>query len=294
MKKPLVSLLIPAYKPVFFEAALKSALEQDYPNLEVVIGDDSPDDEIQLIVDKFKDSRITYIKNSPAKGPMYNYVFLCEQSSGEYIKFLNDDDELHPECVSRMVSWLREPRVTLVTCRREEVDAEGRSLPTRLDTLPLVGRDVVLNGRDLAAAMLFYRLNYVGEPSCMMFRKSEVMDVRPHPLSYHGLGRERSGLGDVALALNLLEKGDCAYLGSDVLVRIRKFEGQWQEVSAARNWSLRSWSSFREEAMKSAFIRPWHGFRIQCESEAGEGFIPLYGWRQLIRRWRVSRGEENV
>jgi len=286
---PLVSILIPAYKPDFFEETLKSAIEQDYPNIEIVISDDCPDEGISKIVRKFPDPRVRYIRNSPARGPMNNYVFLFEQARGDYVKFLNDDDELHTACVSKMVPWLDDSQVTLVTSRRQEVDGGSHILAERIDTSPLVESDVILNGRDLAAAMLFYRLNFVGEPSCMMFRKRDVKDVRPHLMSYHGLGRERSGLGDVGLALNLLEKGSCAYLGKEPLVIIRVFEGQWQNASPARQWSLRSWKAFRSEAIRFGFVRAWDGFVIRYRGSSKKGYVSFCAPVFLRRRWRVSR-----
>jgi len=290
MRNPLVSILIPAYKPAFFERALLSAIDQNYENLEIVVGDDCPDDQIKMIVEKHPDPRIRYIKNSPAKGPMYNYVFLFHEAKGKFIKYLNDDDELHPNCVGKMVSWFDASGVTLVTCRREEVSSVGQVLEQRLDTRPLVDRDVVMDGRDLAAAMLFQELNFVGEPSCFMFRKKDALDIKPHLMTFHGLGKENSGLGDVALALSLLEKGDCAYLGTEALVRIRRFEGQWQEVSPARAWSLRSWKTFRREAVVSGFIRPWHGFGIRYRNHALKGRVSFIDLRSLLRRGRIALG----
>ncbi|MEH7221468.1 glycosyltransferase family 2 protein, partial [Bacillus toyonensis] len=39
---PLVSILIPTYnRPHYFQLALDSALAQTYPNIEIIIGDDS-------------------------------------------------------------------------------------------------------------------------------------------------------------------------------------------------------------------------------------------------------------
>ena len=288
MEEPLVSILIPAYKPDFFRASLESALSQNYSNLDIVIGDDCPGDDIQSIVDSLPDPRIRYIRNNPPQGPMQNYVFLFRRARGEYIKFLNDDDELAPDCISEMAPWLEDPAIALVACRRKEVDDQGRELPERLDTRPLIEENVVLNGGDLAAAMLLHKLNFVGEPTCMMFRRRDVADVRPHLMSYHGLGGERSGLGDVALALNLLERGDCAYLGAKELVRIRRFAGQWQEVSPARAWSMESWKLFRKEALRSGKIRKWNGFQVKYYAGPEFGrltFIHASFLRRRIMVW---------
>ena len=38
---PLVSVLIPAYNSRHFEQALKSAMSQDYPKMEIIVCDDS-------------------------------------------------------------------------------------------------------------------------------------------------------------------------------------------------------------------------------------------------------------
>lgn len=47
---PLVSIAIPAYNALYFEAALQSALNQTYTSLEVIVCDDSNSDEIHDLV----------------------------------------------------------------------------------------------------------------------------------------------------------------------------------------------------------------------------------------------------
>ena len=45
---PKVSILIPAYnRPHYLELALKSALNQTYENIEIIISDDSTNDEVK-------------------------------------------------------------------------------------------------------------------------------------------------------------------------------------------------------------------------------------------------------
>ncbi|ENL4424233.1 TPA: glycosyltransferase family 2 protein, partial [Bacillus cereus] len=63
---PLVSVLIPTYnRPHYFEKALCSVLEQTYPNIEIIIGDDSTNDETEKVLQKYlyDHSNIIYIKN---------------------------------------------------------------------------------------------------------------------------------------------------------------------------------------------------------------------------------------
>ncbi|PDY46359.1 glycosyl transferase family 2, partial [Bacillus cereus] len=83
---------MPTYnRPHYFKIALESALAQTYPNIEVIVGDDSTNDETEkLMNEKYlpNHSHITYIRNSTTLGQFHNDLMLLEQSSGEYINFL--------------------------------------------------------------------------------------------------------------------------------------------------------------------------------------------------------------
>lgn len=62
---PLVSVLIPTYnRPRYFEKALCSVLEQTYPNIEIIVGDDSTNDETEKVLQKYlcDHLNIIYIK----------------------------------------------------------------------------------------------------------------------------------------------------------------------------------------------------------------------------------------
>ena len=65
---PLVSILIPTYnRPHYFKIALESALAQTYSNIEIIIGDDSTNDETETLIHEqylphYKN--VTYIRNT--------------------------------------------------------------------------------------------------------------------------------------------------------------------------------------------------------------------------------------
>ncbi len=64
---PKVSILIPAYnRPHYLKLALKSALNQTYENIEIIISDDSTNDEVKAMQCQpyLKEHEcITYVKN---------------------------------------------------------------------------------------------------------------------------------------------------------------------------------------------------------------------------------------
>lgn len=94
----LVSVIIPTYNRTFeLERALKSVVEQTYNKLEIIIIDDNFDVEIskkiESIIYNFKDSRIKLIKPDQHVNGAYARNIGIKSSKGEYIAFLDDDDE---------------------------------------------------------------------------------------------------------------------------------------------------------------------------------------------------------
>src|SRR3954463_15956410 len=56
MSEPLISICIPAYKkPQYVVRCLESILKQDYTSVEVIISDDSPDEDIKQVIQPFRD-----------------------------------------------------------------------------------------------------------------------------------------------------------------------------------------------------------------------------------------------
>ncbi|WP_198246855.1 glycosyltransferase family 2 protein [methane-oxidizing endosymbiont of Gigantopelta aegis] len=168
-----------------FEECLDSAIEQTYQNIEIIVSDDCPNSEIEDIVKSKKDSRILYYRNTPAKGPALNYPEVFKLAKGDYIKFLNDDDILHPRCIEKMLPYLFLSSVKVVTTYRQEVDDNGNSLPDRLHNTPLFKENILIEGASLVCAMLANQINVVGEPSCILFRKKILRVLN---LIYYVLG----------------------------------------------------------------------------------------------------------
>lgn len=93
-KSPKVSICIPAYKqPELLDRALKSITIQDFNDYEVIITDDSPDDQIkELLTNSFSDMKIRYFKNQDRQGSPGNWNEAIRHAVGEYVKILHHDD----------------------------------------------------------------------------------------------------------------------------------------------------------------------------------------------------------
>ena len=101
---PLVTVVIPTKNRArLLPRAIKSVLAQSYSNFELVIVDDGSSDNTPQTVQSFTDSRIHYIRHEVASGAAAARNAGVAASSGEYVAFLDDDDQLTPNKLSVQV-----------------------------------------------------------------------------------------------------------------------------------------------------------------------------------------------
>ena len=130
MTKPLVSILIPTYnRPEYLRRAVESCLAQIYPNYEVIITDNSTNDESARMAAAWNYPRVRYFKNQGNVGPVASSNRAVSLSSGQYIKFLMDDDLLKPRCLELMVKALEEnPTAGVAMAPMELIDETDRRI----------------------------------------------------------------------------------------------------------------------------------------------------------------------
>ena len=105
-KKPIISIIIPTYRRHVSQVcrAISSALNQTYPNIEVIVVDDNASienisfrDEITNYVSTTGSPKIKLIHNKVNIGGSLSRNVGIYASCGEYISFLDDDDEYLPD-----------------------------------------------------------------------------------------------------------------------------------------------------------------------------------------------------
>jgi glycosyltransferase involved in cell wall biosynthesis len=90
---PRVSICIPTYdEPTYFRRALRSALDQDFTDFEVIVTDDSSSEAIAEVLRETTDDRIVYMRNVRRLGVPANWNRAADVATGEFVKFLHHDD----------------------------------------------------------------------------------------------------------------------------------------------------------------------------------------------------------
>jgi glycosyltransferase involved in cell wall biosynthesis len=108
-KYPKVSVIIPTYKrPKYLRRAIDSVLSQSYKNIELIVVDDNNSGdkyriETENLMNDYNDKRIQYIKHEKNKNGSAARNTGIKYSQGEYIAFLDDDDEFLSDKIENQV-----------------------------------------------------------------------------------------------------------------------------------------------------------------------------------------------
>lgn len=130
----LVSVAIPSYNRAYcIERAVDSVLGQTYPHVEAVVVDDGSTDETPAVMERRYggDPRVRYIRQ-PNGGVSAARNTAFGHARGEFVAFLDSDDEWLPHKVELQVACLRRfPELGMVWTDMEAIGPDGRVFSPR-------------------------------------------------------------------------------------------------------------------------------------------------------------------
>lgn len=246
---PLVSILIPTHnRPHYLELALKSAISQTYSKIEIVISDNSETADTKEIIEPYlKDKRIKYYWK-PGCSIQENWSTCFENSSGDYVNYLMDDDLFHPQKIERMIHlFLKHPRVGMITSFRQLIDHQGNFLPPANATEKIFDNDCYINGTALGEFILLNGKNMIGEPTTVLMPRRFLKNG-----FWSYFDENYVLLNDVGKWLSILKDHDCIYI-AEALSYFRIHSGQEQKqqsvaIRATIEWFRLLLSSHRNGA----------------------------------------------
>lgn len=137
-KNPLVSVVIPSYKRTveYVSRAVESVLSQTYPNVEIIVIDDSTDAfEGRINTENYFRSlnapNVVYLQNETNLGGSLSRNRGIEAAKGEYITFLDDDDEYKPEKIERQLRFMQENNLDMSFTNLEIYSFKGKLIDFR-------------------------------------------------------------------------------------------------------------------------------------------------------------------
>ncbi len=175
IQKELISIIIPVYNSEkYLDAALRSAQEQSYKNIEILVIDDGSTDSSPAICDAFaaKDSRFKVIHQQNS-GPSAARNRGIDEAKGDYLTFFDNDDLLHKDFI----------KILYGLCKENDCDiALTRSFPF-LDenTIPYgepENRLTFMDNRELSLQLVDMGWTGLAVTMAKIFRKSLFRNIR--------------------------------------------------------------------------------------------------------------------
>lgn len=124
-KKPSVSAIIPTFeRPEILQRALESVSNQTHPKIEVIVVETPSSVQAEKSdLKRVAEYPLIHIKSGPDVGASEARNIGIEHSSGDYIAFLDDDDEWFPDKTARQVSEMESRGVSASVTGKLNVDS---------------------------------------------------------------------------------------------------------------------------------------------------------------------------
>ena len=174
---PKVTVLIPVFnRERFVDEAIRSVIEQDFDDFELLLVDDGSTDRTPEVLETWtkRDARVVVVTSAMNQGIPGALNLGLAHARGKYVARLDSDDLMMPRRLAEQAAVLdAHPEVVLVSCAYDIVDVEGNHLGTWKGDEPPEVTAFLLN---------FY--NVVGGGGQVMFRLAEVREEGGYALEY--------------------------------------------------------------------------------------------------------------
>ncbi|MCS8563943.1 glycosyltransferase family 2 protein [Pediococcus pentosaceus] len=130
--QPSVSIILPTYNHgIYLRKTIDKILNIDYDEIELLIVDDGSEDSTGQILTEINDPRVKVFRNEN-HGVSFSRNMGLDLAKGEYIWFVDDDDDFIDTLIKQSIDKIKENQADLVMFGVSEVDEKGRILRKRL------------------------------------------------------------------------------------------------------------------------------------------------------------------
>lgn len=268
-KESLVTVIIPTHnRRELLERAVESVRSQSYRNLEIIVADDASSDGTAGAVHEWcrEDPRIRYMHSEENIGAAAIRNRAAELSNGQFICFLDDDDEWFPYKVSEQLAAISSYPLIGATLKRADAYTIGgrlrlRKLGERRDVKKKLSEDLT----ELTIEDVFFDNGRIS-PSSMMVYTEKFLGV---------------GGFDESLV---------ASQGRDLLVRIVLKYGNIARINTPLSKQYQQHGLVRISTTRNHLVGGWKEFNKNYS------YMPrhLQNWRQFILCLREAKFSESV
>lgn len=202
MSNPTITIIIPCYNDFqYIEQSVQSALNQTYPNIEVIVVDDGSNAETKTVLKKIE-PKISQLITQENQGQSTARNIGIQAAKGEFILVLDSDDYFEPSfCEESVAVFSTDASIKIVTCQATLLFSDDKK------------ELYIPNGGDIKSFM--YGNCALGTS---MFKKEDWKIVSGYDETM------RSGFEDWEFFIRLLKSGGTAFVIQKPLYTYRKRE----------------------------------------------------------------------
>lgn len=232
---PPISVCVPMYNnSATIERCLRSVLDQQGVEFEIIVVDDDSPDGCADVAQALLRPGDRLIRNTVRLGLNGNHNKCIEEARGECIQFVHGDDWLLPGALRSLARCFDDPAVGMAFAPRRVINDKNVPLHRRLGPahiwFPRLRQ--YNHGPALVSQMMLQAggANWIGEPTCVMFRRQLGMDVG-------GLRGDIYQLVDLDFWLRLMLRCEVCFVPQKLSVRSHTAGNQSiANVRSRRDW----------------------------------------------------------
>jgi len=265
------SVVITTYNRVaLLKRAIASALDQTLP-CEVVVADDASTDGTEAYVLSLGD-RVVYHRNAENLNHAATVNHGVTAASGDWIKFLDDDDYLAPDCIEKMTAAIAQhPQAALCSCQAIQVDRQGHELRRTPATGP--GQVFYIPQSAIHYGMLMDQVPF-GTPAQVAARRDAFFQAGGWDTTV------TMNYDDISAWVRLADFGDAVFINDCLAYRMIWEGGYDQKMSIDRRMALNL------TIKESIYQRVSEGYRDRIPTLAAIGQYLHLHWGLVALRQR--------
>lgn len=200
MSSPVSAIITTYDRDDYLTQAIESVRSQTQPPREIIVVDGEYSETTEQIVNAVSDVPTSYLHQETDRGPHAGRSMGVKHATGEYIQFLDDDDQLLPEKLQQHTDYLNtHPDIGVVYCG-VQLESGDTHQPN-----PEVSPDGDPMGAILRLA------SYPCIPSTMLIRRELLEEIRPFENTH--------GADDTGLKIELAQRTAFDYTDEPLVVR---------------------------------------------------------------------------
>ncbi len=196
-------------RPEFLSHAIRSVLKQTYKNIELVVSDNSTNEETKnFLLKEFGDSDYKYIRRNPPQSVFGHLNQILSEVTGQFAMLFHDDDILLPHALEKMVEALNSnPVIAAVSCNANVVNKDGQY--QNIFNRYLVTDFLIKDSEELAKQYIKFPMEVAPFPAYLY--RSNYLKVTSF------LYKEGRKHADVSLLMKIAKQGPILWLAEPLM-----------------------------------------------------------------------------